>query len=893
MVLFGNSGAARRIGRSGFTFKNRFRVQPSQPLYGEFSMVDFNALMGSNSKQNTTNPLEIFEELPKSSRINDLYNVQAEILRKWYESMRNEKNVIIELNTGGGKTLVGLLIALSTMRELGEGTLYLVENKQLADQVVDQATEMGIPAMTYHGRDSVNAAFDNGELILVAPYQALFNGKSVFGLRDYGGYQRISGVIIDDAHASLSAIRQTFSLIIPANDAASLYKMILGHFRQAFIDLNRMATYNEFMNGTGSGVVEIPFWHFLKSIDKITEIIGSEAQRRQALDDSFSNSLKFAWPLIRDNLKYCQVIVGNRGITIASLYPLLDMIPTFGDAKRRIFMSATITDYGDMVRAFDLRGLKDGVVIAPKTVAGVGRRMILSLPHDYSGKPEFSDLARELIANRQGLVRLVAKSGTDANWPSIKFYEPLGHEDVRSAVHQLQLRQCITPVSFVNRYNGIDLPGDSCRMLILRSLPYGSGDYEELMSAYLSDSDLMTQRIAQKIEQGLGRGVRGSSDYCVVLLEGRDLIDWIERNRNRRFFTPALRAQLEIGREIQDTIYEIEDFCETVRQGLSDDAGWQKYHAERLAQAVAEGVSDRFGESYKTASAERRAFACWVEQNHGRAQKVLEDEAERCASDPCYRGWLLHLASRIAYDNNEPKRAEQLQQQAHSFNRAIPYAPFGDSDSHELPDWALLQAERVFEIISGKTARLCLGGFDSNTAALQLGVDFKAFQTALMWLGRYLGFDSELADNDGDGPDVYWVMSDKIGFALEAKNQKGEETPFHKGEASQLRTSRDWLAQKYPDIEAIPVSVHPNALADSNASAANLFVLTLEKLAILKGDARRLLEYAAEQGENGAKTSIAHYIVECELGGLSVSKKYLERFENAQRDDCERQRRPR
>lgn len=33
MVLFGNSGAACRIGRSGFTFNTRFCVQPNQPLY--------------------------------------------------------------------------------------------------------------------------------------------------------------------------------------------------------------------------------------------------------------------------------------------------------------------------------------------------------------------------------------------------------------------------------------------------------------------------------------------------------------------------------------------------------------------------------------------------------------------------------------------------------------------------------------------------------------------------------------------------------------------------------------------------------------------------------------------------------------------------------------------
>ena len=41
---------------------------------------------------------------------------QAEVLDSWYER-RDERDLVVKQNTGAGKTLTGLLIALSSMRE--------------------------------------------------------------------------------------------------------------------------------------------------------------------------------------------------------------------------------------------------------------------------------------------------------------------------------------------------------------------------------------------------------------------------------------------------------------------------------------------------------------------------------------------------------------------------------------------------------------------------------------------------------------------------------------------------------------------------------------------------------------------------------------------------------
>jgi replicative superfamily II helicase len=87
-------------------------------------MVDFKKLRESKAKPKPVNPREIFNALPKSPGINDVYASRAEVLDNWF-ARRNEQDVVVKLHTGGGKTLVALLMAQSVMNEIGESVLYL------------------------------------------------------------------------------------------------------------------------------------------------------------------------------------------------------------------------------------------------------------------------------------------------------------------------------------------------------------------------------------------------------------------------------------------------------------------------------------------------------------------------------------------------------------------------------------------------------------------------------------------------------------------------------------------------------------------------------------------------------------------------------------------------
>lgn len=178
-------------------------------------MVDFKKMAASQNPTLRIKPDEIFDRLPKPQSFDDLHSSQAEVLDAWF-SNRNKKDTVIKLNTGGGKTLIGLLIALSSARELKRGALYLVDNKQLVHQVCEQARTLGIPTSEYNGRKSLTADFRNGSTILVAHYQALFNGKSSFGLEGEPETEEVSVIVIDDAHSSFDSVRSAFTVEINA-----------------------------------------------------------------------------------------------------------------------------------------------------------------------------------------------------------------------------------------------------------------------------------------------------------------------------------------------------------------------------------------------------------------------------------------------------------------------------------------------------------------------------------------------------------------------------------------------------------------------------------------------------------------------------------------------------
>jgi superfamily II DNA or RNA helicase len=77
----------------------------------------------------------MFRDLDRDSSVKYLYAHQDRVLEGYYQNHLQTKDLALELPTGTGKTLVGLLIAEYRRRALKERIVFLCPTKQLCCQV--------------------------------------------------------------------------------------------------------------------------------------------------------------------------------------------------------------------------------------------------------------------------------------------------------------------------------------------------------------------------------------------------------------------------------------------------------------------------------------------------------------------------------------------------------------------------------------------------------------------------------------------------------------------------------------------------------------------------------------------------------------------------------------
>lgn len=87
-------------------------------------MVNLRERLAKKKLQKPINPIEIYASLDRKASKGELRNVQKIILEKWFTERKDDKDLIIKLSTGRGKTLIGLLILQSKINS-GEDHVYI------------------------------------------------------------------------------------------------------------------------------------------------------------------------------------------------------------------------------------------------------------------------------------------------------------------------------------------------------------------------------------------------------------------------------------------------------------------------------------------------------------------------------------------------------------------------------------------------------------------------------------------------------------------------------------------------------------------------------------------------------------------------------------------------
>lgn len=459
-----------------------------------------------------------------------------------------------------------------------------------------------------------------------------------------------------------------------------------------------------------------------------------------------------------------------------------------------------------------------------------------------------------------------------------------GSAEAERHIAALQEQSFWGPVTFSNRYDGMDLPGDSCRLLVMSGLPTGTSNYELFKASALYGGKTITRMMAQRIEQGMGRGSRGAGDYCVVVLTGSDLSGWVSKKANFSFLTSAARAQLEIGAEISKEVTDVSGLANIIQQCYDREKSWIEYHAEALAELT---DADSEAVDLSEAEIERKAINLWQDGYHEKAIERIDKYLSQDTNlDDQTKGWLEQLSARIADNWGHGQLAEDIQRRAFAHNRNLirpkvlpPYCP---QSFHEKQSVVIVEQIGTF-----RHRRGFLQSFEEAVSYLHANSSASQFEKALCDFAKMIGLHAERHDENGEGPDVLWLLPNKVGFVIEAKSRKKEKNALTKGEHGQLLVAGEWFAKNYPEYECVRISVHPQNRATKAAVAGASYALTYEKLSCLISDARSLLTHLCE-----SKLDTEDLIRECDrllehsnIRFDRLEEKYLCAFEDVEGKD--------
>ena len=565
--------------------------------------------LGSKTKGKKINPREIFMALPyKNKKFEYPRDVQSEVWKQWYEQ-RNNRDCILKMNTGSGKTVVALLILQSCLNENKGPAVYVVPDSYLVSQVIEQAAQLGIATTT----DEKSIDFLRGRAILVINVHTLVNGKSKFGMREYNNVE-FKSVIIDDVHACIATVQSQFKIYIDRKNDAYM------DFVKLFIKELKSQSESKIMDILSEqnpyGNMLVPFWVWQDNISDIIKII-NEAR-------ASDTNIDFSADLIIDSLKQCRGYISAEGIEIVPNCIPIHKIKSLEEAERRIYLSATLPDDSIFSTTLDIDLEKIGTIICPEKANDIGERLIVV--------PKLIDSSIQDFEIRDYAVKMSKKINVVVLSPSLKnasAWEDLGGFIIKSSNMQVGIKKIKSSLNglyvLLNKYDGIDLPDEACRMLIIDGLPNIMNMNDRYEKSIANQSDRILKERIQKIEQGMGRGIRSSSDYCIVYLMGNELTDAIYSNKAYNYFSEATKAQYLLSEEICDSADNFEEIIELTDKVLNRDQEWVSLCKDNVADIVySKNVNYN-----KLIVANRKAYNLCEVGRIQEATRIMLEEAKR------------------------------------------------------------------------------------------------------------------------------------------------------------------------------------------------------------------------------------------------------------------------
>lgn len=576
-------------------------------------------------------------------------------------------------------------------------------------------------------------------------------------------------------------------------------------------------------------VEKIPTPFLYERLEEITTILDAHIKD---IED-----LQYSWSVLKDHLFSCHIYSSYNSILIRPVLPPTRTHKPFSTPKQRIYMSATLGEGGELERLAGTEKIVRLSVPDGWDQQGIGRRFFL-FPERSLDEQDALNLVIDMIKETPRTLVLVPNDSTAntlrqqiSTATSYKIFD--AREIEKSKQPFISELKAIAIVA--NRYDGIDLGGDECRLLIVKGLQKATNLQEKFLVTRMPASIIFNDRVLTRIVQAVGRCTRADNDYAAVVVLGEELNNYLLDKDKRKFLHPEIQAEIQYGIE-QSKDVKISDFIENLQIFLKHREEWNEAEKDiidlrdksqqlqlpgidKLQASVAHEVkyqnalwSGNFEKAVEECNSVLsylggddvkgyRAFwyylagsAAWIAAKRGviSMERVARNFFKRAASSTEGVSWLYQL-SNLSIEEPENNQADTLRLTSVIETLEVQLSGYGNYNDKKFE----VEVKAILENLQRV----------KDTPA-----ESKAFENGHEKLGRLLGYKAGNSNGDAD-PDPWWIANDDFCIVFEDHSTNSQKNPLGANKVRQASSHPNWIKHNILSLrkesEIIPVVVTP------------------------------------------------------------------------------------
>lgn len=497
-------------------------------------------------------PVDTFTSLSKpSGQIRDLWETEKETLDKYNDECTDKKLVAINLPTGSGKSIIGLLI-LESWRMIGKRVAILTSSNALCVDLDKRCKDMGIQSVIIRGKG--RDELENRERI--NNIKAYKRGQAI-GIMNYWAYMLAKDIaepdilVVDDADNFETVLIQQSSITVNRDSDPNIWDQI-------WAELNKYKIYQNLesyaMRQSRDESELIYFTHSVRIAERAKSLILSKAR------SDLSDELFWRFDENKDKMLALPMYISGENVVFSPVINVGVKHERLKNLQQIIFMSATL---GTSEMLHRMMGSEEEIFTISESniqnkLGTMGERIIFPIDEISSPMPEDQNLQQAVLRICQEFrkVLLLAPSKYDAreiqnflknNGLSVFFYNN------ESDVDQFSRLQSGVLISG-GRLVGLDLPDETCRIAIITRMPFVVNPADGFSKQVLEDYDYVNEKVGHRLVQACGRCNRSPKDYAIYfILDSRLASDILGNEDLFRYFPARMKAEMDYGQEYAST----------------------------------------------------------------------------------------------------------------------------------------------------------------------------------------------------------------------------------------------------------------------------------------------------------------------------------------------------